>query len=264
MLRTALVLLFAVSLVSCAERQRSTREVLVSGEPAVDAAVERRIVQTAEVDLATEDLAQGEKALFALVETHAGYVSRSNVGGPAGSRRHGSWTVRVPVGRFRAFLDELVRLGEAVSVRTDSLDVTEEYVDVEARLSAKREEEKRMLRHLHDSTKDLPQILDVERELARVRTEAEQLEGQRRALAAKSDLATLVVTIEERVPFRAPVEPGLVAKLGGAFGGSLRVMRQLGEALAIVAAAVAPWLLLASPFALAGHIAVRRVLRKRP
>jgi len=225
-------------------------------------ALERRIIETAEVDLATEDLEQGERDLLVLVGEIGGRVARSKVGGDAGTRRHGSWTVRVPVAKFREFLGALVLIGEALSVRTDSLDVTDEYVDLDARLAAKREEEKRMIRHLHESTASLADILSVERELARVRTEAEQLEGQLRAMAAKTDFATLVVTLEERVAFQAPVAPGLVAKTSRVFAESLSGLRAVGEACVLIAAALSPWLLAAAPFALTGHVLVRRWIRR--
>lgn len=165
--------------------------------------------------------------------------------------------------RFREFLGALVRIGEALSVRTDSLDVTDEYVDLDARLAAKREEEKRMIRHLHESTAGLAEILSVERELGRVRTEAEQLEGQLRAMAAKTDLATLVVSLEERVPFQAPVAPTFAANVARVFVGSLGALRELGEAFVLLAAALVPWVLAASPLAVAGHVLVRRYVTKR-
>lgn len=258
-MRAAWLVPVCLVLSSCAN-ERFAPAVVADAEPA---AVERRIIETAEVDLATEDLEKGERDLLALVGEVGGRVARSKVGGDAGTRRQGSWTVRVPVARFREFLGAVVLIGEALSVRTDSLDVTDEYVDLDARLVAKREEEKRMIRHLHESTAGLAEILSVERELGRVRTEAEQLEGQLRAIAAKTDMATLVVTLEERVPFQAPVAPTFVATVSRTFATSFGALRDLGKGLVLLAAALAPWLLAASPFAFAGHVIVRRYLIRR-
>lgn len=248
---------------SCGYQPAGSPPTALAGGAGEPAAVERRIIETAEVDLATEDLEKGERDLVALVTEHGGRVARSNVGGDVGTRRRGSWTVHVPVARFREFLGSLVRIGEALSVRTDSLDVTDEYVDLDARLGAKREEEKRLFRLLHENTSGLTEILSVERELARVRTEVEQLQGQLRAMAAKTDMATLVVTVEERVSFSAPVAPAFVARVARTFLTSFGVLREAGATLVLIAAALAPWVLAASPFALGAHVLVRRYVIKR-
>ena len=85
--------------------------------------------------------------------------------------------MRVPPGRFVELLVTAQRLGEVRRVISDSQDVSEEYYDVEARIRNKQQEETRLLAHLQDSTGKLDEILAVERELARVRGEVEQVQG---------------------------------------------------------------------------------------
>ena len=127
-----------------------------------------------------------------------GYLARMEVAGSPGLPRSGRWTARVPGARFEAFLDAVAGLGELVSRKLDSQDVTEEFFDTEARIKAKRVEEARMLKNLEESTGSLKDILEVEHELSRVRGEVEQLEGRLRLLANLTDLTTVTIAIARR------------------------------------------------------------------
>ena len=103
----------------------------------------------------------------------------------ASSARNMAW--RIPVDQFHAFVSAVGRLGEVRQNHIGSQDVTEEYFDLEARIRNKREEEKRLIKHLADSTGKLDDILAVEKELSRVRGEVEQMEGRLRFLANRTD-----------------------------------------------------------------------------
>src|SRR4051812_49495921 len=107
----------------------------------------------------------------ALVEANGGYISETNAVSYSQQQRQATWKVRVPVDRFDAFLAEVGRLGELQKNHLDSQDVTQEYYDLDARIANKQQEEKRLLKHLADSTGKLEDILAVERELSRVRGE---------------------------------------------------------------------------------------------
>ncbi len=93
----------------------------------------------------------------------------------------------MPVDRFDSFVSAVSQIGEVRTNHVGSQDVTEEYYDIEARIRNKQEEEKRLLKHLADSTGKLEDILSVERELTRVRGEVEQMQGRLRFLANRAD-----------------------------------------------------------------------------
>ncbi|MBM3459371.1 MAG: DUF4349 domain-containing protein [Armatimonadetes bacterium] len=108
----------------------------------------RRIIYTAQLQLVTEDLSGLEERLRQLIQREGGYLSNTAVSGRAGQFREGEWTVRIPVARYDAFLAAAVKLGELQSLHSSSQDVTEEFVDLEARLKSKRLEETRLQEHL--------------------------------------------------------------------------------------------------------------------
>ncbi len=123
-----------------------------------------------------------------------------------------------------------------------SQDVTEEYFDLEARIRNKQEEEKRLLKHLADSTGKLEDILKVEAELTRVRGEVEQMQGRLRFLANRADLSTVTITATELKNYTPPQPVTLATQINTTFFGSLNALIALGESLLLVVIALVPWL----------------------
>jgi uncharacterized protein DUF4349 len=205
-------------------------------------AVSRKIVYNAEVDLAADNLTTAEGNLRGLVRAHQGFLAEADITGAPGAPRQGRWKVRVPAGRFDAFMAEVVRLGELQRIHSDSEDVTEEYYDLEARLSNKRVEEQRLLKHLRDSTARLQDILAVERELSRVREEVERLQGRLRQLGDLTELSTVTVTINEIKDYVPAERTTFIAQVGRTFIASLGLLRDTAQGLALVLVALLPWL----------------------
>src|SRR5207249_1695619 len=117
--------------------------------------VDRKIIYMADVELVVEKFEEAEQLIRDLVKEFKGYISKSEVAGAPGSRRHGQWTARIPVDRFDAFRDAIAGLGELQRNTLDSQDVTEEFYDLEANIKNKQVEEERLREHLKKSTGSL-------------------------------------------------------------------------------------------------------------
>jgi hypothetical protein len=111
--------------------------------------------------------------------------------------------IKVPAARFDSLLAGLNPLGRVESVAVTAEDVGQEYVDIEARLTNLRRLETRLIELLANRTGKLSDVLSVERELARVRGEIEQIEGRRRYLQRSVALSTLQLTLHEPEPLIA-------------------------------------------------------------
>jgi hypothetical protein len=120
--------------------------------------------------------------------------------------------------------------------------VTEEFFDLEARIRNKQEEEKRLLKHLSESTGKLEDILAVERELSRVRGEVEQMQGRLRFLAKRAEMSTITIEATEWKDFMPPAPATLQTQIGRTFFRSVESLADFGRAVLLIAVAIAPWL----------------------
>jgi hypothetical protein len=237
-----------------AAAQAVAQDASAPGVPRLD----RKIIYTAELDLVVENFSDVTARVEALVAQHEGYIANSNLQGSSGVRRSGVWSVRVPVARYKAFVDAARSIGEVRRQETKSQDVSEEYYDVEARIRNRKRTEEQLLKLLAERTGKLDDILTVERELSRVREEIERTEGRLRVLQDLSSLTTITLTIEE-VKNYVPVEAATFGtRVRRAFDASLASLLVFAEAVLILFVAALPWLAVLSVPAVVGGVLARR------
>jgi type II secretory pathway pseudopilin PulG len=210
--------------------------------PTQDKELSLKIVYTAQIHLAAQDFAKAERRLEQLVSEQGAYIAATDVSGSPGSPQTGTWKIRVPVDRFDSFRKAVGLLGELVRNQLTSQDVTDEYYDITARLKNKRVEETRLLKHLEQSTSKLTEILEVERELSRVREEIEKMEGRQQMLDKLASLTTVTVTISSLERFVSETEPSFGTSLYRTLTGSFGSLVQFGKYLLLAVAGLVPWL----------------------
>ena len=108
-------------------------------------------------------------------------------------------TLRVPVARFEAFVAEASRIGRVVSESESSQDVTEQHVDLEARLRNLQAEAAR-LRALFVKARTVTEMLRVEAQLSRVQGEIESMQAQITFLERQAAMATVTLELLEPTP----------------------------------------------------------------
>jgi hypothetical protein len=123
------------------------------------------------------------------------------------------WKVRVPIDKYDGFLQQVRTLGEVQSVNVNSQDVTEEFVDVTARVNAKKVQEQRLIDLIKNAVGQLDEVLKVEAELARVRGEIERMEGRLRFLKDQTELTTITITVREVKDYKPPEAPTFSTKM---------------------------------------------------
>ena len=111
--------------------------------------------------------------------------------GSRGDARTLTATLHIPAAQLDAAMATLKAIGRVVDEAQSGEDVTEQVVDVTARLANTRNTEKRLTDLLQKRTGDLADVLAAEREIARVREEIERLVAQRQALGRRVTYATL-------------------------------------------------------------------------
>ncbi len=170
---------------------------------------ERMVILTQTLRLKVDDTAATIAAVREVADKHSAIVANMRMASegewvydsPAGSYTplRGWLTVRVPVDGVKAFVDEVSGLGEVVYQAETSDDVTQEHVDLSARLENLRAQETR-LRELVAQAANVEETLAVEQELWRVRGEIESLDAQVKYLERQAAMATITVELAEEGP----------------------------------------------------------------
>jgi len=223
------------------------------------ATLARKIIYTASLSLVVEELSKAQKNLARLVRERGGYIAETNVGGSSGSPRQGTWKVRIPVDQYEAFMTAAAALGELQSTQSNSDDVSAEYYDVEARIKNKQVEEARLIQLLQKATGKLGEILQVEREISRVRGEIEQMQGRLRVLANLSSLTTITITMNEIKNYVPPKPPTFGTEVSRRFSSSLIGLVNFGKNLVFAFVTLFPWIVV---FALPVALLLRTVRRR--
>ncbi len=203
--------------------------------------MQRQIIYDAVVRLVVEDFADVPARVELLVQEAGGFVAHARVQGLSGSPRNGEWKVRLPLLGYSNFLEKVRTVGELQSLSADSQDVTEQYYDLDSRIRNKQREEARLLKHLEESTGKLAEILEVEREVSRVRDELERMQGRMRVLQDLTSLATVTLHVDEIKGYVPPQNPTFAVRISRAFDSSWDALAATCQSLAIAAVAFAPW-----------------------
>ncbi|HVH42044.1 MAG TPA: DUF4349 domain-containing protein, partial [Labilithrix sp.] len=152
---------------------------------------------TMDLSITVEHFDDALARLRASVDRAGGYVSEMHSGGAPGEQT-ARLEIRVPAERAQGIRGSLTELGEVKNAIEKVEDVTEQRADLEARLANARVQEKRLLEIMANRGGSIADLVETERELARVRENVERLEAQERSIRSKVDLATIHVSLATR------------------------------------------------------------------
>ncbi len=200
-----------------------------------DAAANRKIIYTANLRVVVEDFAGVPRDVQSLVDQHGGFVAQSNVGSMQGRSRSGSWTIRIPVDQYQTFLTASSEIGQTESLSQDADDVSEEFFDAKARVNNKKKLEARIVKLLEKSDHKIQHVIEVERELGRVRQEIERIEGRIRYLTDRTSLTTINLKIREQRNHVPETAPTFASRISNAWTDSLTRFQVSAENLAVFA-----------------------------
>ena len=219
---------------------------------------ERMIIRTGDMSLVVADVMQARDGVAQLAVSLNGYVVSSRIWGEEQEMR-GQISIRVPDEQFEPALTKLRELAIRVnSESTDSQDVTEEYIDLEARLKNAEATESQYLTLLDRATK-VEDILNIYDSLSRVRTEIEQIKGRMQYLERTTSMSYISVRLEPEATARPLARAGW--SMLEEFKSAIRGIAVFGQWLGTVAI----WLVIFVPLwgAIIGVIYYLRRRRKK-
>ncbi len=158
------------------------------------------IIRTGSASVQVDTLADGVERVRALAARVGGFVANTQMQAGPNQIKSATLEIRLPSSRFDQAIDGLTPLGHVESVNVQAEDVGEEFVDVTARAANSRRLEERLIQVLETKTGKLKDVLDVERELARVREDIERMDGRLRYLRARTSVSSLSITVHEAYP----------------------------------------------------------------
>lgn len=165
--------------------------------PALSAVTTPMIAQTASVMIVPTNYDQASASLQALAKAHGGYVQKLEASAQAGQARSVSATMRIPAGQLGEFLSDAKKLGHVAQFSQENEEVTDQYVDVTARLKSAKTTEQRLIELQSTRTGKLSDVLAVEQELERVRAEIEQMQGEQAVLVHRVQYSSVDLSLQE-------------------------------------------------------------------
>jgi len=223
----------------------------------------RKIIYTTNISLNVESFDGVAAKVVQMTDQCRGFIAGANLSGASGNQRSGSWTIRLPVEQYRAFLDSAGSLGEIRSKQEQTREVTSEFYDVEARIRNKQTEEKRLITLLEERPGKLDDVLTFEKEISRVRGEIEQMQGRLRVLADLTAFSTVTLQITEVRNYVPPEAPTFGTLVSRQWQSTVEELTAAGQWIVLTAIAVGPWVLILSLIGLLAYLILRCVVRMR-
>jgi hypothetical protein len=202
------------------------------------------IVQTASLNILATNYDQASAAIDKLAAAHGGYVEKLDAKAQTGNARELAASLRIPTKQLDGFLADVRKLGRVEEETRSNEEVSDQYVDLQARLKSARATEQRLIELLGTRTGKLQDVLEAERELARVRGEIESMQGQSTILVHRVNYATVQVDLSEE--YRQVLGSGPVStasKLRNALVEGFRNLQDGAVGLLVFLFAVGPSLL---------------------
>lgn len=157
----------------------------------------RMIIRSGTMSIENDSFDETEAKAKEIAKNLGGFITNSTAQVNQSGKKQGTLTIRVQADKYDALLAEIAKTGKVMNQNITGRDVTEEYVDADARLKTQRELEARLLQLLSEKTANLTAVVEVEQKLASVRENIEKTEGRMRMLKDQASYSTVTLSIYE-------------------------------------------------------------------
>lgn len=220
----------------------------------------RMIIRSGTMNLEAENFGETEAKVKQISGGLGGYITNSSaVVNPSG-KKQGAITIRVAADKFDLLIDELGKIGKVMNQNISGRDVTEEFMDSEARLKTQQELEARLLKLLSEKTANLSAIVEVEQKLAAVRENIEKTQGRMRMLKDQASYSTLTVSIFEPAILNTSSGGGFFYELGLGIEKGLSGFTSVLSGIITIIIALSPIIVI---FGLIIYIVVRYIKKRK-
>jgi hypothetical protein len=207
-MKSYLILVLAVTFLSCndgrnsmrveSDQQANYKEVAMmapaqESESGNTMTIDRKLIRNGHLEFKTDDVKKVKVEIEKISKELNGYISDETENN-YDARVQYNQTIRVPTDQFDALIASIEKLADKVENKgINTQDVTEEFIDVEARLKTKKELEARYSEILKQA-KTVSDIISIESQIANVRAEIESMTGRLNYLKNQVSFSTLNVS----------------------------------------------------------------------
>ncbi|OAS13647.1 DUF4349 domain-containing protein [Paenibacillus oryzisoli] len=211
-----------------------------------EAGFNRKLIYRANLVMPVEDYSSAQTQLRDLVALSGAYILQFSESANTGEKG-GTYTIKVAANGFVSMLDGLEKISPALQRNVQGQDVTEEYVDLSSRLTAKQLVESRLLSFMERASKT-DELLAFSNELAKVQEAIEQIKGRMRYLDQNVSYSTIELRMYQQTGKKPllsdPNELTLAERVEKAWGSSLNVLFAVMQGVLVFLAAAVPVLVI--------------------
>ena len=167
-------------------------------EAQASALANRKLIRNAQVELEILSFDTAVQKITAFANEERGYVATTNSEKQANGKLRGTVVVKVVPENLDRFVQKIRDLGELKNQTLGTEDITKAYFDTDSRLKNARVMEQRLIDMLKKKSDDINDLLQVERELGRVREQIEQMQGELKYWDSQVQFATVTIQLTEK------------------------------------------------------------------
>lgn len=193
---------------------------------------DRKVITNIDYTIQTITYDDSRKKLDALIAETGSFVQSSGIGGSVeGGDAYSRLTIRVPADKLDAFKQAVEDIGNVISRNESGRDATAEFYDSQARIKVLKAQEDRVLLLL-DRAENVEEIMLIENELTRIRTEIEQLTTTVNRINDLTEYATVTISLDQTkvlTPIKTSFWAELTTLFKDSFNGFVGVLAGIGS-----------------------------------
>jgi uncharacterized small protein (DUF1192 family) len=210
---------------------------------------QRKLIVTSTIDLETKKFDTTIDDINKACVVAGGFIESSNVQGKRigeDQPRNADYTFRVPTDKLNSFKAAVKKTGNVITDNVASEDVTGDYIDTDGRLTTAKAHRDSLLK-LANNTSNVTDLIELEKEIATVQTEIEQLSTNLKKWDSLTALSTVKITVNEvdAITIKSVTPKSFWGKIGDSFSSSISFITTVSQGLLIVLTFLSPYIAVA-------------------